>query len=435
MRLEVRSFPVSDIVFGKATRLEDDVLHVDREEIRNLVLQDPRIAAVDVELAHPGESVRIVHVCDALQPLLKVEGPGNCYPAATGSVETVGTGITHKLSGVAVVLSVEYPRIEKVEVGGPPPIYEAILDMSGPGAISALARTLNVVLAIHLAPGYAIADCHDAVKKAGFRVSERLAKTTAEVKAKSSRAYELSQPKKDLPRVVYVNQILSQLNLAVPFATWYGNYITDWMPTWVHPNEILDGALIPSALGGYSVKPTSWEFVNNPVIERLYRAHGTEIDFAGVILHRTRFETFREKQLSSNQAANLAKFIGAQAAIITWVSAGNAFIEGVLTFQALERQGIKAVFMTYEHGGKDGREAPLMYSAPEADALVSVGSLDRPIALPAVQRVIGGSDLGISPEAGDERIEAAGEIKLDWFLPVVSAVDHWGFGKQICRDY
>jgi glycine reductase len=207
------------------------------------------------------------------------------------------------------------------------------------------------------------------------------------------------------------------------------------MPFWTHPNEILEGALTPSALGGYSVKPTTWEFVNNPVIQKLYDAHGTQIDFAGVILQRTRFETFNEKQLSSNQAANLAKLIGAEAAIVTWVSAGNAFIEGILTTQALERAGIKTVFMTYEHGGKDGREAPLMYTVPEADALVSVGSLDRPITLPAVERVIGGTDLSISPEATTERMNASAEIKLDWFLPVVSAVDHWGFGNQICWEY
>jgi hypothetical protein len=44
-------------------------------------------------------------------------------------------------------------------------------------------------------------------------------------------------------------------------------------------------------------------------------------------------------------------------------------------------------------------------------------------------------DLNIKPEAGDERIPAAGEIQLDWYLPVQSAVDHWGFGKQICVEY
>ncbi len=434
MRLEMKSFRVSNVTLGGKTGLSNHSLQVDPEEIRHIVLQDPRLESVEIAIAKPGESTRTIHVCDAIQPMVKVEGAGQCYPAASGSVETVGSGITHKLAGVAVVLSLEYPPIERNVVGGPPPIYEAILDMSGPGALNQLAKTFNVVLAMKVAGGHTIADYHDAVKKAGHRVSEHLAKTTLSQTADATQQFELGHAPSGLPRVVYIHQVLSQLNLAVPFATWYGNYITDWMPIWIHPNEVLDGALVPSALGGYSVKPTTWEFVNNPVIETLYAAHGKQIDFVGVILQRTRFETFREKQLSANQTRNLAVLIGANAAMITWVSAGNAFVEGMLTLQALEQAGIKTVFMTYEHGGKDGREAPLMYSVPEADALVSVGSLDRPITLPAVKRVIGGSDLAISPEA-KERIQAAGEIRLDWNLPVLSAVDHWGFGNSRCVDY
>jgi glycine reductase len=227
----------------------------------------------------------------------------------------------------------------------------------------------------------------------------------------------------------------TQLNLPAPYVTWYGSSITDWMPLWVHPNEILDGALLSGTAGKDAVRPTSWEHVNNPVIERLYAAHGRDLEFAGVILHRTRFEVFEEKQLSANQAAKLAKLMGAQGAIVTWIGAGNAFIEAMLTVQALEREGIKAVFMTYEHGGKEGLEAPLMFTVPEADAIVSVGSLDRPITLPPVDRVVGGQDLNLNPEAGDERIPAAGEIKLDWYLPVLSGIDHWGFGKQTCVEY
>jgi glycine reductase len=144
---------------------------------------------------------------------------------------------------------------------------------------------------------------------------------------------------------------------------------------------------------------------------------------------------FEDKQLSANQAAKLALLLKADGAIVTWIGAGNAFIEAMLTVQALEREGIKAVLMTYEHGGKEGLEAPLMYTVPEADAVVSIGSLDRPIVLPAVARAVGGDDLSVKPEAGDQRIAATGEIQLDWYLPVQSGVDHWGFGKQTCVEY
>ncbi|MFN2530910.1 MAG: glycine/sarcosine/betaine reductase component B subunit [Pyrinomonadaceae bacterium] len=432
MQLDIGTFNVNKIVFDLETRLDDDVLSINRAELQELVAGDPRIAEVQIDIVEPGESARVIHICDAIEPRIKVSGQGSCYPGVGGPVETVGQGATHRLRGMSVVISAEYPRLLETGTGA---AQEAILEMTGPGALGPLSKIANVVVAISFAPGHSLADYHQSVRGAGFKVAERFALTTALKTPPLVDHYELLPTKNELPKIVYIHQSLTQLNLPIPFLTWYGSYITDWMPLWVHPNEILDGALLPGAHGGHAVKPTSWEHVNNPVIERLYKAHGKDLDFAGVIFHRTRFEIFEDKQLSANQAAKLAKLMGAQGAIITWIGAGNAFIEAMLTVQALEREGIKAVLMTYEHGGKEGLEAPLMYSVREADSVISIGSLDRPIVLPRVERVVGGNDLNIKPEAGDERIPAAGEIELDWYLPVLSAVDHWGFGGQTCVEY
>jgi glycine reductase complex component B subunit alpha and beta len=432
MQLELQTFPVNKIEFDGETRLDGDLLKVSRAELQDLLQVDPRIAAVEIEIVRVGESARIVHVCDAIEPRIKVSGSGGCYPGVLGPVETVGSGITNRLDGMSVVVSAEYPRLLETGTGA---AQEAIIEMDGPGALSPLSRVINLVVSINFTSGHSAADYHQAVRTAGFKVAERLARTTIDQTPASRKKYELSPVESPLPRVVYINQSLSQLNLPVPFITWYGSYVSDWMPLWAHPNEILDGALLPGAQGGHAVKPTSWEHVNNPLIERLYQSHGKELDFAGVIFHRTRFEVFEEKQLSANQAAKLAKLLKADGAIVTWIGAGNAFIEAMLTVQALERAGIKAVLMTYEHGGKEGLEAPLMYTVPEADAVVSIGSLDRPIVLPPVERAVGGNDLSVKPEAGDKRIAATGEIQLDWYLPLQSAVDHWGFGTQTCVEY
>lgn len=436
MRLDVGIFPISRIIFDNQTRLDDDGLWINPDELRQLILADPRIAGVRIELVEPGESARVIHICDAIEPRIKIEGPGACYPGLLGPVDTVGRGVTHRLGGISVVLSVEYPRsvgLAEARVGAA--LLEALLDMSGPGALGPLSRTLNLVLSFRLAPGHSQADYHQAVQMAGFKVSHRLAQTTEGKSPPQSKRYELGSVKSGLPKVVYIHQVPTQIDLPTPYMTWYGSYITDWMPLWVHPNELLDGALLPATAGGHAVKPTSWEHVNNPVVEHLYAAHGKDIEFIGVILHRTRFEIFQEKQLSCNQAAKLAKLMGAQGAIITRIGAGNSFVECMLTAQALEREGIKTVLMAYEHGGKEGLEAPLMFSVPEADAIVSLGSLDRPISLPRVHRVVGGHDLYVDPVAGNERMPADGDIEFSWYLPVLSAVDLWGFGHQICVEY
>jgi glycine reductase complex component B subunit alpha and beta len=431
MRLDIGIFPINEILVGGETLIEGDVLKIKRSELRQLVCADPRVQDVEIEVVKPGESSRVIHVCDAIEPRVKTAGPGACYPGVLGPVDTVGTGLTHRLRGMAVVLSAEYPT----PGSGVGAVHEAMLDMSGPGALSPLAKTANLVLSVRFAPGYGQTDYHQALRAAGFKVSNHLARLTVGKTPAELQTYELTPVGAELPKVVYIHQLLTHVALPVPYLTWYGVPITDWMPFWAHPNEILDGALLPNSFGGYAAKPTSWEHVNHPLIDRLYRAHGKTLNFLGVILHRTRFEVFEEKQLSANQAAKLAKLMGGQGAIVTWIGAGNAFIEAMLTVQALERHGIRTVLMTYEHGGKDGRESPLLFSVPEADAIVSLGSLDRPIRLPAVKHSSGGADLSLDREAGSSRVPATGELALDWYLPVAGGLDHWGAGKQICVEY
>lgn len=55
-------------------------------------------------------------------------------------------------------------------------------------------------------------------------------------------------------------------------------------PTLVHPNEILDGALIGDILSCASAKLITYDMQNSPVIKQLYKEHGKTINFAGVIL-------------------------------------------------------------------------------------------------------------------------------------------------------
>ena len=62
MHLELAAYPVKDVRFGAATRWRDGALEVDREEIVDLVRRDPLVERVDLEVARPGESVRIVTI-------------------------------------------------------------------------------------------------------------------------------------------------------------------------------------------------------------------------------------------------------------------------------------------------------------------------------------------------------------------------------------
>ena len=54
----------------------------------------------------------------------------------------------------------------------------------------------------------------------------------------------------------------------------------------------------------------------------------------------------------------------------------------------------------------------------EVNAIVSTGSMDRPISLPGVERVVGGDTLLFNPETGEEPRPAKGPLELNRSLPM-----------------
>ena len=100
MRLELAAYPVEDVRFGSSTRWRDGVLEIDRDEVLDLVRQDPLVERVELEVARPGDSARIVTIQDIIEPRTKVGGKAIAYPGIVGrSVETVGGGRTNRLAG------------------------------------------------------------------------------------------------------------------------------------------------------------------------------------------------------------------------------------------------------------------------------------------------------------------------------------------------
>ncbi|MGC2691640.1 MAG: glycine/sarcosine/betaine reductase component B subunit, partial [Desulfobaccales bacterium] len=73
--LELGSFRVRSARFGDRTEYRDGVLTIETKAIRNLILKDGRIKDVHLHLVFPGDSVRVIRVLDAIEPLFKVSGP------------------------------------------------------------------------------------------------------------------------------------------------------------------------------------------------------------------------------------------------------------------------------------------------------------------------------------------------------------------------
>ena len=141
MRLEVGSVGVEEMELDGRTALDGRTLLVDRDEIRRLVLEDPHFADVELHVARPGESVRIVHALDVSEPRWKVDGPGGVFPGFVSDPVSVGEGHTRRLAGVAVVTAGEPVP------GEPTHFREQLIDMAGPGApYSPFSQTRNLML-------------------------------------------------------------------------------------------------------------------------------------------------------------------------------------------------------------------------------------------------------------------------------------------------
>jgi glycine reductase len=108
----------------------------------------------------------------------------------------------------------------------------------------------------------------------------------------------------------------------------------------------------------------------------------------------------------------------------------------MLTIRACERRGIKTVLVTYEYGGKDGTDTPLLYYVPEAKAIVSAGSRDRWIELPPAENVVGPDDrIRLFGYPGAPVVSARDPITLDARDLIIGGVDIWGGRSWTCRTY
>ncbi len=434
MRLELGTFPVQRVTFGPRTRWAAGTLEVEREAILRAVREDPRVTGASLELAAPGESVRIWPVRDVIEPRVKVSGPGVCYPGICGRpIDTVGTGRTHRLAGVGVA---EVSSVNWHDAGGD--FVETFLDMQGPYAEMYPYHRLHLVcLVVEADPALGSEAKNDTVHKAALTVSDALAAAVRELTPPERETFALGPVDPALPKVVYLWCVHSpQAMSGSPSAygtTTYG--LTQLTPPWyLHPNEVLDGALTASYRTAFAM---SWTVANNPLHLDLLRRHGKDWCFLGDIILRTEWTTQHEKQLMANQTAKLAQVLGAAGAIVTWDAGGNEFIEVIRTVQACERLGIKTVFLTSEDDSTDG--APTMLEPlPEADAIVSTSFFKNETLgvpeVPAVQRVIGLPEKAIQADrrAGtgkETMVSVAGPLPAPWRYD-----DHYGFNSLSCIE-
>jgi glycine reductase len=259
-----------------------------------------------------------------------------------------------------------------------------------------------------------------AVRKAGLKAAAYLAEPVRDRRPDGVTSYDLSLPANSgLPRIVYVCQAYGLYAYGSPTAGPEEGGPAP-LPTVIHPNEVLDGALVNMQTWPACHRDVTYFLQNHPVIEELYRRHGSELEFRGVVVY-TRGGSAQAKERMSSYAANLALLLGAEGAILTYVGSGHSLVDVMMTCQKLERRGVRTTILLPEMAA-DGDTSGLVYSIPEADAMVSTGNYEEAVTFPPVERVLGGDALFETGEQAARRFTLPLRAVLSSTDPLGSAL-------------
>jgi sarcosine reductase len=382
LRLEVGYINIKDVQFGSKTEVKGSVLYVNKQELLDTIGGDPRLESIDVDLAKPGEEVRITPVKDVIEPRVKVEGPGGIFPGFISKVETVGSGRTHVLRGANVLTTGKIVGFQ-----------EGLIDMTGPGAdYTPFSKTCNVVVICEPVKDLKQHQHEEAVRLAGLKAAAYLAEAAKALEPDVLKTYETkplveqANEFKDLPKVAYVYMLQSQGLLHDTYV--YGVDAKQIIPTLIYPTEVMDGAIVSGNCVSACDKNATYHHLNNPIIHDLYERHGKDLNFVGVVITNENVY-LADKERSSNMTAKLVKMMGVDGVIISEEGFGNPDTDLIMNCKKIENQGIKTVIVTDEYAGRDGASQSLADADAKADAVVTAGNANEIITLPPMKKVIG----------------------------------------------
>ena len=427
MRLEQNLIYIKDVVLGDVNKVEDGVLTVDVEGLKAAVLEDDKVKAVSVDLAKPGERTRIVPVKDVIEPRFRV-GRTNGFPGVTTKYEQAGDGVVNILKGAAIVT-----------IGDMVGFQEGVIDMWGEGALwTPFSKTNNIVVDITPIDGVDPHQHEVIVRLAGLRAATFVGLAAENAPIDETKVYEIGTMEEetakypDLPKVLYVQMNIAQGLLHDTF--FYGVDLKEIIPTWFHPNEEIDNAVISGNCVAACDKITTYQHQNNALTYDLYEQHGKTINFIGNIFS-PELTTLDGKFRNCDYCAKLCAQLGANGVIVSEEGYGNPDSDLVMICSRLEKRGIKTALVTDECSGWDGTSQPLTDTAPEAVAVVSSGNVSKVIELEPADKVLGNIKSAQTLAGGwDGCVAEDGSLKVE-LNAVIGATSEIGYHNASVKLY
>lgn len=404
MQLDLDVIEIKDVCFGEKDDLDHGTLVIDKKGLIEY-LADPVFSKIDIELAKPSDSARIIPVKDVIEPRIKEDGKTS-FPGIIGDYTECGEGTTKVLRGCAVV-----------STGTIVGFQEGIIDMSGPGArYTRYSGLNNIVLVTEIIEGIKPAEHEAAVRMAGLKAAHYLAKSALGKTPDYRESYALAEAKENLPKVAIMYMIMAQGLLHDNYV--YGVDAKRLHPALLHPNEVFDGAIVNGCCVVAGDKYTTYDHQNNSIVQEFYKRHGKEIDFKGLIAVPT-YPGLADKRRCCSSAVRMARLLGVDGVAIPEEGGGNPEADLMMLCRQCEKNGIKTVMML----GPDGVEEPVADTAPEADAVINVGDCNEFVVLPPMERIIGDQEQVKYMSGGaEESIKEDGSIRVSLSIIMGSVI-------------
>ena len=388
MKLEIGKFPVKEIVFGAKTGYANGTLTVNKEDALAKVKEDEHITEADLHIVNPGDMVRLVPVKDAFEMRCRVSGAKGAFPGVLTPPESAADGRLHALKDASLLVVGKHWGS----------FQDGLLDMGGPFQRNTIYGSLrNLVLVADTDEEFERHEqqkTNHALRWAGMRLSEYIGSCLADLSPVEVETWDLdavnrrSEATQKLPSVVYVLQPQTQMENPGYNTLVYGWDANHMLPTFMHPNEILGGAVVSGSFMPCSSKISTYEHCNNPTIKRLMNDHGKTLNFLGVIMSNLNV-VMEQKIRSAIMVAQIAKSVGADGAIVAEEGYGNPDVDYIQVQVELEKVGVKAVGISNECTGRDGKSQPLVALDTAANALVSTGNVSELYELQPMMTVLG----------------------------------------------
>ena len=388
MKLKIGNFHVKEVRLGDTNSYAENVLTIDKQAaIAFLREADDHITDLDIVIANPGDDTRIVPVIETIEPRCRVDGR-TLFPGVTDDVVPAGDGELKALKGCCITV-----------VGKTWGSFgDGVIDMGGEGAKHTYwSNLINICLVGDTDEEFERHEqqkCNHALRWAGHRFAEYVGKIVKSLAAEDYEEYcfepviNRANRNTGLPNVAIVLQPQSQMEALGYNDLWYGWDMNKYLPTFVSPTEILDGAMISGSFMPSSSKWSTYEMQNFPTIKELFAEDGKSLNFVGVILSMLNV-ALEQKERAAVMVRNMALNLGVDYAIVTEEGYGNPDTDYVRCQVILEDAGIPVVGISNECTGRDGFSQPLVTLDAKMNALVSTGNVSELSILPACKTVIG----------------------------------------------